>query len=426
MSSGNVTLHIRNPAWVFILPSIFCLALWMLAPIDFIYSGDASAILLAVLLPTFFTLGILIGFRRYHSSEVHINLNITKVRRFTILLSILGASGLTIRLIERIFIRARGSIGADFIVNRELMEAGGNGALALLGGVLSTLLLLLPFYVILLRRLGEKSWRCALIITLTAAYPISDILLQGSRITLIMYIGTFSAAMMTFHKARLRLRHLISLLLIITGLAWISGQVFALRTEQMGLDPVVSMYTSAYAHFAPASNDVTRYLSSAGIDGLGGLVYAYVHLCQYFLHGFYEFIYVATNVEEPTTHGLQSLYIPAKITSSLMGGENIESLLISGTLRPGVYTTLFGPWVYDFGSYGSLLASLLLGFCTGSLARLLRKGNTSIIPLYIVIIGFLPFSFVVNLFTSGAGQYALLGACLLYIPLSSRSFRASN
>jgi hypothetical protein len=101
----------------------------------------------------------------------------------------------------------------------------------------------------------------------------------------------------------------------------------------------------------------------------------------------------------------------------------MELLITGGVLRPGVYTTLFGPLVYDFGPWGALLACLVLGLGVGALVRKVKSGGVGFLPLYLIVLGFLPFAFVVNLFVSGTGQYALLGSAFLVAPFSTRWFR---
>lgn len=424
MLSDNVKFYIRSPILAFTLPAFPFGMLWLIAPIDFASPGGIKASIIVFSLLVFFALGLCAGFRRFRSSIVRYDVDRRRLRRVVWILSVLGFSGLIVRLLERVFYRAGGEITADFMANRALMEAGGgNGALALLSGILSTSLLALPFYLLLLRRLGDKSVKYTGLLFLSALYPVSDLVLQGSRSTLIVFFGAILATVTTLYNVRPRFSHTALLIFSAILLTWAAGQVFALRTLQMGLDPVVSMYTSGYAHFAPASDPAVAYLSETGFNGLGGLVFAFVHLCQYILHGFYELLYIAENVDEPTTFGLTSFYIPIKIITTISGGAPIEEILSERVLRTGVYTTIFGPMLYDFGSFSSVIASCLLGFGAGTIARLAGRGFLATIPLYILILGLLPFSFIANLFVSGTGQYALMAASFYAILLSFKPFR---
>lgn len=420
---NEVVFHVRSPLWIFLVPGLVCALLWLVAPVDFIFSGSAQTIVLALLMPLLLLLGMLLGFRRIRSVCVPVQLNRTRVRRAVYLVALLGFAGLALRLFERIFLRAGGAVTSDFMANREMLESGGSGLVSLIAGILVTFLLLLPFFCLLLRKLGVRRWRYTVLLLASLFYPVSDILLQGSRSTLVVYVGVALISWLTLNKLRIRLRFVAMMVVAVVGLAWLAAQVFVLRTTQMGMDPVASMYLSGYAHFAPASVSVIEYLERNELAGGLMLVYAYVHFCQYLLHGIYELFYILSEVSIPSTYGLQSFYIPIKVLFSLYGGPDMESVLVVGVLRPGVYTTLFGPLVYDFGPWGALLACLVLGFGVGALVRRVRHGSLELFPLYIMVLGFLPFAFVVNLFVSGTGQYALLGSVFLAAFLSTRWFR---
>ena len=101
----------------------------------------------------------------------------------------------------------------------------------------------------------------------------------------------------------------------------------------------------------------------------------------------------------------------------------MEPIISSGMLRSGVYNTIFGPWLYDFGVFGALLVSLIFGFGVGSFGRLILKGKFSYMPVYLFVVSLLPFLLVVNLFVSGTGQYALFSVAFLMVIFSFRYFR---
>lgn len=348
----EIVFYVRNPLWVFLAPGALCALLWAAAPVDFVFSGGAQTVVLAFLMLLFFSLGVPLGFRRFRSALAPIQMNPAKVRRAAYLIFFLGFFGLALRLFERIYLRAGGSISLDFMANRAAFESGGNGLLALVAGVLVTFLLLLPFFCFLLQKLQYKyRWHKALFLASSLMYPVSDILLQGSRSTLVIYVGVALVSWLTLNRPRIRLSFILPLFIAILGLIWLAGKVFVLRTTQMGMDPVASMYLSGYAYFAPASPWILQHLEQNELTGGLMLVYAYVHFCQYLLHGIYELFYILSEVSGPTTYGLHSAYIPIKILFSLFNGPDIELLLAEGALRPGVYTTIFGPLVYDFGPW---------------------------------------------------------------------------
>jgi len=418
-----VSFHVCNPLKLFFVSGIILGFLWLFAPIDFIYFGGAETLLYSLSLIALFALGLFVGSRRWSSTHISLYLSLSRVRRFVHLVALFGFAGLMLRIVERIYIRAGGAISSDFMANRELIADGGSAGLALVGGVFATWLMCLPFTVMLLRKGGDRRWRYFLLATLSVSYPLFDMLLQGSRSTLVMYGGILFVSFISLHRLRISISTAVLMPILMIVLVWSMGQVFTLRTSQMGLDPLLSMTHSGYAYFAPASEAVIGYLSASGLDGIGGLLYAYTHVCQYVLHGIYEFFFVVSSVEERSTAGLQTFYIPAKIISSLSGHGEIERVIAEGMLRPGVYTTLWGPMVYDFGFVGAVFASVFFGFGSGFVVRKVGRGNVEFLPLYLILFGFLLFAFVVNLFTSGTGQFALYGAILLLCLMRMRWFR---
>lgn len=420
---SEAVFHIRSPLWVFLVPGVGCALLWLAAPVDFVFSGDIKTALHALLMPLLFLFGMLLGFRRFGSVRVPMQLTPARIRRAVYLVSFFGFLGLALRLFERIFLRAGGYITSDFMANREMFESGGSGLISFIAGVFVTFLLLLPFFCFLIRKLEGVDWRYTALLLASLLYPVSDIFLQGTRSTLIIYLGVVAISWLTLNSLRFRFRFFVITLSSIIGLIWLAGSVFVLRTRQMGMDPVASMYLSGYAYFAPASESVIGYLERNELSGSLMLVYAYVHFCQYLLHGVYELFYILSEVSGFATYGLQSFYIPIKAFFSLSDGPDMESLITGGVLRPGVYTTLFGPLVYDFGPWGALLACLVLGLGVGALVRKVKRGGVGFLPLYLIVLGFLPFAFVVNLFVSGTGQYALLGSAFLVTLFSTRWFR---
>ncbi len=420
---SEVVLIIRSPIQLLLVPAFVVVFLWLIAPIDFVMSGDVLTVVLALLMPAMLSLGCLVGFRRFSSVSTPIQLKPVRVRRALYLVSFLGFLGLVLRLFERIVLRSAEGLTLDFMANRTMLESGGNALISFVSGVLVTSLLLLPFFYLLLRKVGKTNWLQKALVYASLLYPVSDVVLQGSRSTLVVYFGVVFISWVVLNRLRFRFRFIVFISLLIVGLAWLLGTVFYVRTAQMGLDPIASMHLSGYAKFAPASESVIKYLAQNELSVIDMLVYAYVHILQYLLHGVYEFFYILSEFSGATTYGLQSFYIPMKLIFSITGSQDLESLLGEAVLREGVFITMFGPLVYDYGIFGGGLSCLLLGFAFGVLGRKLKHGSVSLLPLYLVIMSFLPFAFVLSLFVSGSGQYALLNSAFVSSLLMTRWFR---
>lgn len=414
MNAPQIKLTILSPLKIYLLGLSIYVALWILAPIDFNFQGNANAVITFVMYNLLFALGLMIGYRRKKDSITYIAINKVNIESLVKVTAALGVFGLLLRCFERVFIRSGGAISTDFIANREMIAAGGSGSLALIGSLLSSFLYFLPFLIFLSRAAKFRYRYHYILLFASILNPLFDVAFQGSRSSLVMYLSIFTISAMTTGALKFNIKKVIIGAFLSIAFIWFGGSVFWQRTIQLGLDPIASMQTSGYAIFAPASDTVLTYLTHENTSILSGLLFSAVNFSQYFLHGMYEFFYLAANTNTATTYGLQTLYIPAKIVTTLFGGPDIESLNVKGILRPGVYTTFFGPILYDFGPTGGALASFFFGGLTGLLHRLIYKQKIMWAPLFLIFSAFLPFVFVVNLFTSGGGQYAIISA----IPLA--------
>ena len=154
---SEVVFIIRSPIKLVIGLAVITAWLWLIAPLDFVVSGDALTIAFALLLPTIFMLGLLLGFRRFETVSVPIQLNTIRLRRVFSLICLLGVIGLGLRVYERIGLRLGGTVSADFMENRLLLESGGSGLISLVSGLLVSSFLFLPlFYFLSLILLSRK------------------------------------------------------------------------------------------------------------------------------------------------------------------------------------------------------------------------------------------------------------------------------
>ena len=420
MNAPQATLRILSPLKIYFLGLSVYIALWVLSPIDFNFQGDVDSVVLFFFYNLLFALGLCVGYRRKSESKTHIPVNKKNIHSLINTIAWLGSIGLLIRCFERIFIRSGGAISTDFIANREMISAGGSGSIALIGSLLSSFLYFLPFFIFLARATGFRYRYHYLLLFASLLNPLFDVAFQGSRSSLVMYISIFAISAITTGFLKFNIKKIILVALLSIAFIWFGGSIFWQRTIQLGLDPIASMQTSGYAIFAPASDTVLTYLTNDKSSIISGLLFSAVNFSQYFLHGMYEFFYLAANTNSATTFGLQTLYIPAKIVTTIFGGPDVGTLNASGVLRPGVYTTFFGPLLYDFGPTGGAFASFFFGGLTGLLHRLIYKQKISWAPLYLIFSAFLPFVFVVNLFTSGGGQYAMISAIPLAFLIKSK------
>lgn len=417
ISSAVAYFNFYLPSRVIVFGAMAIFLLWFFAPIDYVVfeSWQPYAILALYSLIFYASMYLFCGLRR--GRVVRCEINVPVYRRLVNFIFMIGFIGLTIRIVDRVFMRAGGQISLDFMANRQVFAAEGGGILALLGGVLSSFLLFLPAFIAASRMAGEKRLRHWLMLLFCCVYALFDMLLQGSRSGVVIFVSVVMLSLLVTRYVRVRPFSALCIFGLAVVTVWAAGMLFWIRTTQMGLDPIASMSISGYAKFAAASPGLIDYLGKEGVEGMGGLVYAFTHLSQYMTHGVYEFFYITESVEEPATYGMLSFYIPVKIWFVSIGGGGLEVLLQDAQLRPGVYTTLFGPLYYDFGLYGGLVACAFFGAVVGRVSRNLMNGNFAFLPMYLLFVTFVAYFPVVNLFVSGTGQYSIFSACLLWLSI---------
>ncbi|WP_448679747.1 hypothetical protein [Pseudomonas nicosulfuronedens] len=421
------TLHVDiiaiNPIKPLLYGSAIFIILWTIAPINFIYQGGIKSITILTLCFTFLLLGIALGARSFKSSKIKLQVNPFKFKKLTKYTFTLGVIGISLRVFERIVLRAGGNISSDFAENRELISSGGSGPLALVSATLSSTLMFLPFLLLLSNKIGIHRRVHSIYFLASLTYPLFDVLYQGSRSTLVMYLSVLLISTATTQSINLKKTKTIAVILTIAlptliSLFGLSTYIFIERSTQFGVDPISSMQISGYARFAPASDAMLALLRESGISGFSTAIYSAVNFCQYFLHGLYEFFYLAENTNSATTYGMIEFYIPVKVAASLLGNIKIEETIVSGILRPGVYTTFFGPIIYDFGPVFSVPACFVMGLFFGHAYRRINQGASKWLPFLLIVNSFISFSLVVNLFTSGAGQYLTISSIIMFIMIS--------
>jgi hypothetical protein len=413
MNASVLKLTVFCPHKIFFMGGIVYFFIWLLAPIDYNYEGKDFSFVVFLVYTFIFYLGLFLSCGRTRGKVLYVHFDVRLLSILIWLVFFMGVSGLVLRIVERIFIRAGGNISADFMANREMIASGGMGSVALVGALLSSMFLFLPFLIVFMRSAGVRKFSHFPMLILSAVFAVFDVVLQGSRSGMVVFMAVCLLSVLMTGYIKISLRNAIFGIIAAIALVWFAGMVFWVRTVQMGLDPIASMELSGYARFAPASEGVVSYLTNDGDAGLSGVVYAFTHFSQYITHGVYEFFYLCGLTDSATTYGLQSFYIPAKIVMSVAELGKIEDFLTASVVRPGVYTTLFGPVLYDFGPLGAGFACLLFAVVIGVVARNVMNQKFYWLPMYLIFCAFIPFFAVVNLFTTGIGQYAMIAAVLL-------------
>lgn len=159
---------------------------------------------------------------------------------------------------------------------------------------------------------------------------------------------------------------------------------------------------------------------------LQAAIYALASLVHYFLHGVFEFanLYDWRSVASPTlTYGAMTF------GSTVRGGFMAFGLdvPIAAEVKPrvGIYTTLWGDLLADYGVLGTLIASLVLGVMIGVCYRRARR-NASLgwAVVYAPIVAIVFAAPFFNAISGAYGLYCVI-ACILAAALLRREVGSS-
>ncbi len=395
-----------NPVVLAALSMAIWAVLFTLTPVELPFAPQNDSLWLVGGFGLAFLLGGWLGYRRLRSVRRTVKIRARRLTRITLALLGVGALGFVLRLVDRILIRGA-TLTMNFVENREAVAEGDTSALSFLASLMVHALFFVPLLVMLRRAGGRRHHYDWLIIAACFTYALSDLLLFGLRYPMLVLAMMTLFSWLTVGNHRMRAWHIVAGTLMLLASTWLMGAIFSLRAEQAGVDPVLSMSRSAYATFLPLSVDGEIFVQTDGT----GIAYGAIHVSQYYLHGLLELLYAVENGNNDFSHGAYSFYIPAKVVWTLLGWEpDIDTVVQDAMVRDYVYTTLFGPLYYDFGTTGGIAAAFLMGLGCGLVARRLARQRWNYLPLYVVICALLPFASAVNIYVMLPGQFVLLVA----------------
>lgn len=401
-----------------LLTAIFAFTIFLLfiGPFDYHTFKLQTYIYFLVLIGLTYMPLLIFGFK---SEIIEIVVNKKRFLALLFILTIIGISGLLINFYEKFFIRSDSLILFSFIDNRLSSEAGGNAIISFVGQFFGSLLIFLPMFLMLLKNILKKRY-LFIFWLIFFMFCIFDLVVFGSRnrfissllFLAISYFSINTTATFTFQSIkRILPRAVIFLIFLVIA----SSFIYYLRSViGMGNDFVFLIEHSKYAHFVQPNDSLIRYFENSTSVVLDIVIASIVNLIGYYLHGIFEMLYVIESFQEPRTFGFHTFYLPLKLYASVAGGTDPLSFTIENTERIGVFTTIYGPFYYDYGYFGTLFFCLIFSVIIASLYRLASKGIYSFHVLYNFILSCLVLLFSLNIITSGNGQYVIISWFLFF------------
>jgi hypothetical protein len=334
-------------------------------------------------------------------------------------LAFLGATGMALRLYDKLFLRGI-SLADSALEARELLADAEAGPLAAIGG------LLYPFcYVPLILWWARRPdmrlpplapWLAILLFVLPGLDAL--ILLSRSQMLVALSMMYFSAACVLYRGRVLPPRLIVPVLAGLVVLVVTSVMTFASRLSQMDLDIVTSILDSAYGYALTPNASALIVMGDGGTAGtaIGSLT----PMFQYYLHGVFEFGLLWHRPDAQTfTLGTQTFAPYVKVLSIFKLISYPDFDVANLYFRSGVFTTFFGPLWIDFGWFGPIFM-LGFGMLGKRCAQLARAGSVAVMPLYAYLAVVMFFMPVVNFMISATGMYIINAFLLVWAVIPGR------
>lgn len=409
-------LRVISPLKLFAAISAFTIFLLFIGPFNYHAFKLQTYIYFLVLIGLTYMPLLVFGFK---SKIIEIVVSKKRLLGLLFILTTIGILGLLINFYEKFFIRSDSLVLFSFIDNRVSSVTGGNAIISFVGQLFGSLLIFLPMFLMLLKNKLKKRY-LYIYWLIFFMFCIFDLVVFGSRNRFILsliflaisYFSINSATTFTLYSIkRIFPGALIFLILLVT----ISGFIYYLRSViGMGNDFVFLLEHSKYAHFVQPSDNLIRYFENSTSDVLDIIIASIVNLIGYYLHGIFEMLYIIESFQEPRTFGFHTFYLPLKLYASIAGGTDPISFTTENIERTGVFTTIYGPFYYDYGYFGTLFFCLFFSVIIALLYRLASKGIYSFHVLYNFILSCLVLLFSLNIITSGNGQYVIISWFLFF------------
>lgn len=422
----SVNIKYLSPTVLLFFSILFFLLALPVLPIDVQYPITANAMIFWLICSLSFLVGTLLGAGSRFKMHVNkVNVNPSTLKKFLLIVILIGLAGSVLLIIDRYFIRGV-SLTTDVFENRGMLvdsqpsTISAIAAMASSIGVFSYILI----WIIELNVFAISRWfKLLAIINLFVTVAISVQI--GSRSLLMVFFMIHLFAWLFVIKARgqkIQTKHKIMVLSLLLLLAIISSIIMVWRVELMGFSALDSITTSGYTYTIQPSTFILSYLQYDGslrTEVLAGLF----SLVQYVFHGIYEFSLLFNNFQGEHEMGAITLWLPIKLASILTGGWIHFDSADNIGIRYGIFTTFVGPVFVDFG-WLSPFPLMVYGILVGLPFRLLQKGRIEWLPTVVLIAACMLLWPVVNILISASGMYLLVGA--VAIGLMGKRLRSTS
>lgn len=334
--------------------------------------------------------------------------------------TVLGTLGVTFRLIDWVVYRGF-SFDLEFAENLERAAEGGGNPFAAVAVYLVPLSIV-PYLINLVAiRNGKPVSRGFLALGLALLWPACSIFI-GQRGTLVMNIAMlFIGRTIIVRKTSGKLIPVMVLLLL--GLIYLAGLIFMERSRQFGVSPDAVLRFAQFTHLAPLTQEYYNFASGAP-TWAGDLVFISTSMSQYALHGVPEFFHLVEHYRHGDQLGAFTFTAMVRVASILWGVPFSLADVAMLPPRPGIYTTMFGPFYIDWGPFTPVFCLIFGGFVSWVRRRVLL-GDLAALPLYVVLLIQTSAAPILNTISGAYGIFYDMAFAGLWIIVAASSRRAS-
>ncbi|MFY0603975.1 MAG: oligosaccharide repeat unit polymerase [Flavobacteriaceae bacterium] len=314
--------------------------------------------------------------------------------------------GFFLKIIDKFYLRGA-SFAYDISYNRILLEKAGASILSIFSAITTPFSFLPLFVYYTLKSKNKLLFGISIFLFFSPSF---DFLMMGSRSGIFVILILFGLIMFYFKKIKITFGRILLVSVLLFFVAIYSTQLFIERTKDFAItdkDAIEHILKRSNYNFTITPTDATKKkIIGSKNKTVQASRLTVINFAQYYLHGVYEFGYLYNNYEKDHHYGAYTFNIFAKFINIVFRTNIDLNKIQKAPVRPGVYTTFYGPIFIDFGWF-SLVFMFFFGAFQKTIYNTVLRGRFQFVPLllYFIIINF--FMPVFNFINGALGLYTI-------------------
>jgi hypothetical protein len=402
----------RRPVYIALKVYFVYLILLVLAPAQPVFPVEWSAVM-------FWVITVMAAMGGMWASSMRLGegrklfeacVDFESLSRYIILISLVGVA---LAIFDRFALRGVG-LAQDAMEARAAIESAGSGVVGMLAAFLSSFA---AFGVISTWLADEVSSTIrkklkALAYINLIVYLYLSIMLGSRSLLLVIFVVHLVAKLLISEQLNKRQFRFFVASVVVLGfvLLTVLVMIFQSRLSVMGMSAIDSIQFSVYAHTLRPTDTVLDFISgNEFLEGFGAAAYS---LVLYVFHGFYEFIYMFSNLGAQQTYGATTFWLPVKVAETIFGSFGLLNVESIPNFRSGVFTSFAGGLFVDFSVFAPFAAFAIFFFLSLP-NKFVSNGKIEWLFFAIATEVVIIFSPILSLLESASGIYLLTVALIL-------------